>query len=116
MISCCILGGPYALADGKVIYESICANCHSKLFMNSPQLGEKKAWAPLISEGQIIITAHGFVGVRAMPPKGGRVDLTLNQFSDALNYMVNKSGGDWKTPSKEQFEAIKVEILKRGNR
>lgn len=31
-------------------------------------------------------------------------------------YRRDKSGGDWKTPSKEQFEAIKVEILKRGNR
>jgi len=62
--------------------------------MNSPQLGDKKAWTPLIAEGQIVITAHGFVGVRAMPSKGGRADLTFNQFFDTLNYMVNKSGGD----------------------
>ena len=52
----------------------------------------------------------GYVGVRAMPPRGGKEDLSVEQFSKALNYMVNKSGGNWSTPSKSILEEINKEI------
>ena len=91
----------------------MCANCHSKGFANSPQLGDAAKWAPLIAEGQVIITAHGYVGVRAMPPKGGKPDLTVQGFSEALNYMVNQSGGNWKQPDKKMMDAIQAEIATR---
>lgn len=102
-----------AFASGEDTYKAVCANCHSKGFANSPQLGDAAKWAPLIAEGQVIITAHGYVGVRAMPPKGGRPDLTLQSFSDALNYMVNHSGGNWKKADKTMMAAIQAEIAAR---
>ncbi len=70
-------------------------------------------WAPLIAEGQVIITAHGYVGVRAMPAKGGKHDLSVEGFSEALNYMINKSGGSWKTPDSKMIKEINFEISKR---
>jgi hypothetical protein len=76
-------------------------------------MGDKAKWAPLIAEGQVILTAHGYVGVRAMPAKGGKPDLTLQGFSEALNYMVNQSGGNWKQPDKKMMDAIQAEIVKR---
>jgi cytochrome c5 len=102
-----------ASASGEDTYKAVCANCHSKGFANSPQLGDAAKWAPLIAEGQVIITAHGYVGVRAMPPKGGKSDLTVQGFSDALNHMVNQSGGNWKKPDKKMMEAIQAEIVRR---
>jgi cytochrome c5 len=105
--------GASAFASGKDTYKAVCANCHSKAFANSPQMGDTVKWAPLIAEGQVIITAHGYVGVRAMPPKGGKPDLTVQGFSDALNYMVNQSGGNWKRPDKKMMDAIQAEIATR---
>jgi len=105
--------GASALASGEDTFKAVCANCHSKAFANSPQMGDTAKWAPLIAEGQVIITAHGYVGVRAMPPKGGKPDLTVQGFSDALNYMVNQSGGNWKRPDKKMMDAIQTEIAAR---
>jgi cytochrome c5 len=102
-----------AMASGADTYQAVCANCHAKGFANSPQVGDKAKWAPLIAEGQVILTAHGYVGVRAMPPKGGKADLSVADFSEALNHMVNQSGGNWKTPDKKTMAAIQAEIAER---
>ena len=67
----------------------------------------------MIAEGQVIITAHGYVGVRGMPPKGGKPDLSIEDFSAAINYMVNQSGGNWKKADKVTLDAIKKEIVAR---
>jgi cytochrome c5 len=105
--------GATALASGEDTFKAVCANCHAKAFANSPQIGDTNKWAPLVAEGQVIITAHGFVGVRAMPPKGGVPDLTVQGFSEAVNYMVNQSGGTWKQPDKKMMAAIQAEIAQR---
>lgn len=102
-----------AFSSGEKVYQQVCASCHSANFPNSPQIGDKVKWAPLIAEGQVVITAHGYVGVRGMPPKGGKADLTLEDFSAALNYMVNKSGGNWQVPDKKMLQNIKNEVAAR---
>ena len=109
-----------ALADEKDVigiqtYKAVCAVCHASGVANAPKLGDKNAWKPLIEEGQVILTAHGYVGVRAMPPKGGKPDLSVEEFADALNYMVNNSGGQWSSPDKAMLEKIHEEITKRKN-
>ena len=96
--------------NGEKIYQEVCVVCHTPGVANAPKLGDKAAWGKLIPDGQVIITAHGYVGIRGMPPKGGRSDLTIAGFSEALNYMVNQSGGNWAKPSKSTFEAIQAEI------
>ncbi len=102
-----------ALSNGYQVYQQVCASCHSANFPGCPQMGDKTKWAPLIAEGQVVITAHGYVGVRGMPAKGGKADLTLEDFSLALNYMVNKSGGHWQTPNQKMIQDIHNEILIR---
>jgi cytochrome c5 len=98
---------------GVQTYKAVCAVCHTSGVANAPKFGDKNAWKPLIDEGQVIITAHGYVGVRAMPPKGGKADLSVEQFAEALNYMVNNSGGQWSSPDKAMLEKIHEEIAKR---
>ena len=105
-----------AIADEKSeahTYKEVCSVCHATGVANAPKFGDQIAWRKLISEGQVIITAHGYVGVRAMPPKGGKEDLSIDQFAEALNYMVSKSGGNWNTPSESMREEIIKEIAAR---
>jgi mono/diheme cytochrome c family protein len=99
--------------DGAQIYQEVCSSCHATGVVNAPKLGDQIAWKKLISEGQVTLTAHGYVGVRAMPPKGGKQDLSVDQFAEALNYMVGKSGGNWTTPNKSMREKIIKEIAAR---
>ena len=80
---------------------------------NAPKFGDAAKWAPLIAEGQVILTAHGYVGIRAMPPKGGVPALGVDGFADALVYMVNKAGGKWKSPDAGMLAAINKEIEAR---
>jgi cytochrome c5 len=100
-------------ASGAHIYKEACSVCHSSGVANAPKLGDQAVWKKLIGEGQVIITAHGYVGVRAMPPRGGKEELSVEQFAEALNYMVNKSGGHWVSPDKAMLEEINKEIANR---
>ena len=100
-------------ADGEKTYKEVCSVCHTAGVANAPKLGDQNAWKKLIGEGQVIITAHGYVGVRAMPPKGGNPNLTVEAFSDALVYIVNNSGGKWTSPDAKTVAAINKEIEER---
>ena len=112
MVCAAVVTAP-AWASGEGTYKAVCASCHGQAFPKSPQLGNKAQWAPLIREGQVTLTAHGYVGVRGMPAKGGQADLTLEAFAEAVNHMVNLSGGNWKTPDAKTLQAMQSEVAKR---
>ena len=112
MVCAAVVTAP-AWASGEGTYKAVCASCHGQAFPKSPQLGNKAQWAPLIREGQVTLTAHGYVGVRGMPAKGGQADLTLEAFAEAVNHMVNLSGGNWKTPDAKTLQAMQAEVVKR---
>ena len=98
---------------GENTYKQVCAACHGAGVLKGPKFGDKAQWAPLIAEGQVTLTAHGYVGVRGMPAKGGNPNLTVEGFSEAVVYMVNKAGGNWKTPDAKTLAAINKEIEAR---
>jgi cytochrome c5 len=100
-------------ASGESIYKEVCAVCHNAGVANAPKIGDQNGWKKLIGEGQVIIMAHGYVGIRAMPPKGGKESLSVEQFAEALNYMVNKSGGRWLSPTQSMLVEINKEIANR---
>ena len=103
-----------ALAQpGEATYKAVCAACHTSGAANAPKLGDAKKWGPLIREGQAVLTAHGYVGIRGMPAKGGKPDLSVEDFADAVAYMVNQSGGKWQSPDAKTLAAIRTEIDKR---
>lgn len=99
--------------SGEKVYKEVCMACHGTKVDKAPQLGDRKAWAPLIREGQAVLTAHGWVGVRGMPPKGGKADLTLEAFARATAYMVRAAGGTWKDPDDKMLARIRAEEKKR---
>jgi cytochrome c5 len=99
--------------SGEQTYKDVCMVCHAAGVANAPKLGDAKAWAPLIKEGQAVLTAHAWVGVRGMPARGGSPNLSQQDFARAVVYMANASGGKWKDPDAKLMAAIQAEEKKR---
>ena len=99
--------------SGEHVYRETCAACHATKFDKAPQLGDRKAWAPLIAEGQDILRAHAWGGVRNLPPRGGDNDLSLEEFGRATAYMARAAGGDWKDPDAAMLAKIRSEEARR---
>jgi hypothetical protein len=47
-----------------------------------------------------------------MPAQGGKPDLKLEDFSEALIYMANASGAKWEKPTEQEYLQIKNKIAK----
>mgnify|MGYP000499713715 CR=1 FL=1 len=95
--------------SGENVYKETCSVCHATGVANAPKFGDKTIWGPLIKEGQHVLTAHAWVGVRAMPPKGGNAALTLEEFSRAAAFMARAAGGAWKDPDAAMLTRIRTE-------
>ena len=102
-----------AVASTNPVYQQVCSACHAAGVAGAPKVGDTKKWAPLIAEGQVILTAHGYVGIRAMPAKGGKPDLSLKDFAGALVHMVNQSGGKWTPPNAALLGQMEKEVVTR---
>jgi cytochrome c5 len=111
--ACMQPGHAQAVKSGEQVYKEVCGVCHNAGVAKAPKLGDKKAWGPLISEGQAVLTAHGWVGVRGMPAKGGRADLPLEEFARATAFMARAAGGTWKDPDAKMLRSIREEEEKR---
>jgi cytochrome c5 len=104
---------PDTLKSGKQVYDEVCFACHKTGVAHAPKFGNKADWAPLIEEGQPLLTAHAWVGVRAMPAKGGKPELRLAEFSRAVAYMASQAGGNWKDPDAAMMKKIRKEAEER---
>ena len=98
---------------GERVYKAVCIACHDSGVAQAPKFGDQAAWAPLIAEGQGVLTGHAWVGVRAMPARGGSTELSLNDFAKAVAYMARNAGGDWKDPDPVTMKKIIREADKR---
>ena len=88
-IAVLVASGPPALAaDGKSIYEKVCATCHANGVANAPKYGDKAAWAPRVSIGKDALLASALEGKGVMPPKGGAADLKDDDVKAAVDHML----------------------------
>lgn len=78
-------------ADGAATYNTACAACHGTGAAGAPKLGDKAAWAPRIKLGQAAMYNTALKGKGAMPPKGGRVDMSDAAIKAATDYLISKS-------------------------
>ena len=86
--------------SGQAVYEEVCKACHETGELGAPKLGDTKAWKPLIAEGQAMLFRASIKGIRKMPAKGGRPDLSELEVKRAVVYMANAGGAKWTEPAK----------------
>lgn len=99
--------------SGEQVYKAVCIACHESGVAHAPKFGDSTAWAPLIEEGQHVLTGHAWIGVRAMPARGGSSEITLAEFARAVAYMARGSGGNWQDPDSKLLLQIATEADKR---
>ena len=78
------------LAKGKSIYDMACFVCHMTGAAGAPKLGDKAAWAPRIAQGMDALVHSALNGKNAMPPKGGRADLSDDDIKAGVAYIVSQ--------------------------
>lgn len=79
-----------AQADFRA-YKQNCAACHDTGAANAPKVGDKAAWKDRVAQGMDTLVEHAIKGKGAMPPKGGRPNLTDDQIKSIVTYMVGES-------------------------
>ena len=86
---------PAVLAvDGKKVFDTACAACHTAGIAGAPKVGDKANWTPRIKQGNNVLYEHaikGFQGkVGMMPAKGGS-SVSDDEVKAAVDYMVGAS-------------------------
>ncbi|TVQ36725.1 MAG: cytochrome c5 family protein [Wenzhouxiangella sp.] len=74
--------------DGGLIYERACASCHEVGAAGAP-LMVASAWAGRLEKGMETLVANAIDGIGAMPPRGGRRDLSDEQIEISVAYMLD---------------------------
>jgi len=79
--------------DGEKIYNKYCSVCHApnSNYLNTPKLGDKDAWKPLIKKGVDVLYVNTIHGIGDMPAKGACRSCSDAQIKAALLYMLEKS-------------------------
>ena len=80
--------------DGKQVYDSACAACHTPGVLQAPKLGSKEDWAAREKQGFELLLEHAIKGYKNMPAKGGNPTLKDGEVENAINYMLASSGFD----------------------
>ena len=91
--------------SGKTVVEAACSACHSTGALNAPKIGDNAAWGKLIPRGLDALVANATKGIRQMPARGGKPDLTDFEIARAIVHMANQSGGNLKEPDASAFAA-----------
>jgi cytochrome c5 len=76
--------------DGAAVYQQACFSCHASGVAGAPKLGSAEDWTPRIAQGIEVLHQHSLQGIRAMPPKGGFMNLSDAQVQAAVDYMVEQ--------------------------
>ena len=77
--------------DGSVIYQNLCAGCHTSGAGGAPTLAAAQ-WTARIAQGTETLYRHAIEGYTGsagvMPPKGGNPALTAEQVEATVDWMV----------------------------
>ena len=84
-------GSDAGAVDGEAVYKQACFSCHAAGVAGAPKFGSAADWAPRIAQGIDVLHQHSLQGIRAMPPKGGFMNLSDDQVKAAVDYMVSQA-------------------------
>ena len=91
--------GSHVNKSGEEVVKAVCSACHAAGLMESPKIGDKGQWGPRIAQGYDTLVQHALNGIRMMPAKGGNPDLTEGEIANAVAYMANQAGANFKVPA-----------------
>ena len=77
-------------SKGEAIYSSNCKVCHAQGINGAPILGNKKMWSKRIHQEIGVLIKHAEEGYGLMPAKGGNEELSTEDISSAVRYMLEK--------------------------
>ncbi len=79
---------------GESIYKSSCVACHGSGVAGAPKLGDIAAWKARIAQGSAVLSQHAIEGYKGntgyMPAKGGYMNLSDSDVTQAVQYMVSQ--------------------------
>jgi len=90
--------------SGEEVVKAVCSMCHAAGLMNSPKIGDKGQWQPRIAQGYETLVKHAIEGIRSMPARGGNPSLSDNEVANAVAYMANQSGANFKETAPKAAE------------
>lgn len=73
--------------DGEMIYTSVCGVCHGTGAAGAPIPGSP-VMAERTAKGMDVLMQSAVNGLNAMPPRGGRADLSDEQIQVAIEFMI----------------------------
>ncbi len=75
---------------GELTYQGTCKTCHANGLNGAPIFGNEKMWGKRIGQGIPTLIEHATNGYGLMPAKGGNTELSDEEISAAVNYMVSQ--------------------------
>ena len=73
--------------DGEMLYGNVCSACHATGAAGAPMRGSE-AMAERAQKGLDTLVHNAVNGLNAMPPRGGRADLSDEQVRAIVEYML----------------------------
>ena len=73
--------------DAEMIYKNVCAVCHGTGAAGAPIPGTD-AMSDRVAKGMDVLVQSALNGLNAMPPRGGRADLSDEQIKVIVDYML----------------------------
>jgi len=79
---------------GEGIYQQACQLCHGAGVAGAPMTGDKDLWAPRLAQGRDKLVTSAIDGLGVMPPKGGQGQLTDEEVTSAVDFMIQQAKQD----------------------
>lgn len=76
--------------DGEMIYGRVCAACHDSGAASAPRMVADEMGSRLADKGRDTLVSNAINGINAMPARGGRSDLSDEQVTASVDYMLDQ--------------------------
>lgn len=87
-----LLALPAQAADGRQVFEQLCASCHVPGKDGAPLLGDRKAWGLRLKQGREELYANAYHGRRKTPAGRGERARISAEIQSSVDYMLREAG------------------------
>lgn len=79
------------MLTGEEVYEAVCSECHREGKDGAPATGDRDAWSGRSELWVAVLADHARSGYLNMPQKGGHRELSDEEVSAAVEYMLQQT-------------------------